>query len=258
LLFIALLFFGKHTQAKNTSIIHDYFYLIFLQGLAVALFYLIKYKVYTKIELPENANIKALVKYSLIGFGANFLFYFVYRFDYFFVKKWCLAADLGNYIQASKLVQVLLLVPQILASSVFPQTASGIEKTFVQYTIAKWIKQLLWIYLGLIILVLLLGNSLFVAVFGATFSKMATPVLILLPGIFGLSVSALLSAYFSGIKKNNYNLYAAILALATMALLTFILKNNYSIVIAAAISSIAYLVEFGFCFYVFKKKEFDM
>lgn len=255
LLFVGLLFWGKYTQAKDIAIMHDYFYLILLQGIAVALYYFMKYKVYNQIELPENANIKALIKYSLIGFGANFLFYFVYRFDYFFVKKWCLAADLGNYIQASKLVQVLLLLPQILASSVFPQTASGIDKTFVQKTINKWSKQLLWIYLGLFMLVLLLGNGLFVAVFGETFNTMATPVLLLLPGIFGLSVSALLSAYFSGIKKNKYNLYAAASALLTMTLCTLAFKNNYSTVIAATISSIAYLVEFGYCFYVFKKSE---
>lgn len=253
--FILMLYFGKQTNVQASSILHDYFYFIFLQGIAVALFYVIKYKTYTQIELPNNKQIVALVKYSLIGFGANFLFYFVYRFDYFFVKKWCLPIDLGNYIQASKLVQVLLLVPQILASSVFPQTASGVEKSLVEQTITKWAKQLLWAYIGLFIIVFLVGNNLFLLVFGETFSKMAVPILILLPGIFGLSISALLSAYFSGIKKNMYNLYAAILALATMALLTIILRNNYTITMAAAISTVAYLVEFGFCYYVFKKKE---
>lgn len=257
LLFILLLIFGKQTNVKAPSIIHDYFYFIFLQGIAVALFYVVKYKTYLQIELPNNNQIIALIKFSLIGFGANFLFYFVYRFDYFFVKKWCLAIDLGNYIQASKLAQVLLIVPQILASSVFPQTASGMQKDIVENTITKWTKQLLWIYIGLFLLVALLGNNLFIVVFGESFTRMAMPILILLPGIFGLSVSVLLSAYFSGNKKNKYNLYAAMLALLTMAILTFAFQNSYSINIAAAISSLAYLVEFGFCYYVFKKIKFE-
>lgn len=255
ILLIVLLFFGKETAAKATHITHDYFYFIFLQGLAVALFYFVKYKTYTQIELPENNQILALLKYSLIGFGANFLFYFVYRFDYFFVKKWCLPTDLGNYIQASKLVQVLLLIPQIVASSIFPQTASGINKELVEKTINKWAIQLFWIYLTLFCLTLLLGNTLFVWVFGETFNQMATPILILLPGIFGLSVSALLSAYFSGNKQNKFNLHAAILALVIMAVFTFFFKNNYSITIAASISSAAYLAEFGYCYYIFKRSN---
>ena len=69
--------------------------------------------------------------------AANIVFFLVYRVDYLFVNASpvCTAADLGNYIQVSKLGQLLLIIPQIIASVIFPRTASGIERKELNNTL---------------------------------------------------------------------------------------------------------------------------
>ena len=100
------------------------------------------------MKFPERHLFKQIIRYSLTALGANAVFFLVYRIDYLFVNysPVCSAADLGNYIQVSKLGQMMLVVPQIIASVVFPRTASGIEPESLNkaiITIARIFSQLL-------------------------------------------------------------------------------------------------------------------
>ena len=256
ILFIGLIFFGWQTNASASAIINDYFLLIFLQGLALAIAFFLKNQSIQSISLLNRSQLKQLLKYSAIGLTGNFIFFFVYRIDYWFVKEWChQTGDLGNYIQASKLSQMLLILPQILASSIFPQMASGEQKELVISSIGSLFRLFLILYLILFIAVFLFGKWAFPNVFGNSFTTMYYPVLILLPGIFCLSFSALLSAYFSGKKQNKYNIYAAIFALIVMIFSSLLLKEKYNIKIAALISTIAYCCEALYCFIIFSKQE---
>ncbi|MFY7963629.1 MAG: lipopolysaccharide biosynthesis protein [Chitinophagaceae bacterium] len=255
LLFIALIHFGNQTYASSRNIINDYFYFIFLQGIALLVAFFIKHKSYLNYKLPNIVQLKQIASYSAIGLTGNFIFFFVYRLDYWFVKNWCHQnGDLGNYIQASKLAQMLLILPQILASSIFPAVASGEKNELIVKNISKLFKLFLILYIIIIISFLVLGKWMLPAVFGDSFNAMYYPLLILLPGIFCLSISALLSAYFSGNKQNKYNVYAALLALFIMITLSYFFKNNYTIKTAAVISSVAYFFEAGYCFIIFLRQ----
>ncbi len=256
ILFICLIGFAANTHSPTSAIVKDYFFLILLQGIAIAVAFVATEKNFFPFSLPTNNQLLQLFKYSAIGLAGNFLFFFVFRIDYWFVKEWCKGSqDLGNYIQASKLSQMLLILPQILASSIFPQIASGQQQEQVVASISRLFRLFFQLYILLIILMLLFGSKLFPFLFGATFSTMYLPLIILLPGIFCLTISTLLSAYFSGKKQNRYNVYAALFALMAMLGLTFLFKNKYSIYIAAAISSIAYLCESLYCFIKFSAQE---
>ena len=256
LMFIGLVYFGLATNASDTDIIQDYFKFIIFQGVLLMIAYFTFYKVIHKISLPNWTDTKALFYYSSISLLGNFLFFFVYRIDYWFVKDWCQqAGDLGNYIQASKLAQMLLVAPQILASSIFPQLASGHNTKVIIESISKLCRIFIIIFLLIFIFIFFFGKILFPFVFGASFSTMYLPMLILLPGILCLCCSTLLSAYFSGKKQNQINLYAAAIALCLMLIATFSFKSHYNIIIAASISSIAYFVEAFYCFIQFSKHE---
>lgn len=256
ILFIGIIFFGAFTHTSAGNIVSDYFLFILIQGIALGLCFIVKQKTYTDFRLPTIQQSKELLHYSSVSLLGNFIFFFVYRIDYWFVKTWCSnAADLGNYIQASKLSQLLLILPQIMASSIFPQMASGKQKEEVVSGIIKLFKLFFLLYIVIIIVIVITGKWLLPLIFGSSFNNMFIPMLILLPGIFCLSVSALLSAYFSGKKQNRFNVYAAALALLIMAVLSFTLKSRYNIYIAALISSLAYCCEFLFCFIKFKQQE---
>ena len=77
--------------------------------------------------------------------------------------------------------------------------------------------------------------------FGETFNKMQIPMLIIIPGIFALSILVLLSAYFSGKGKIKINLHGAIIGLSVMIIGDFIFVPRYGIIAAAAISTLSYV-----------------
>ncbi len=245
----------NHDALHTQWIIFFYFFTFFTGGVLVFLSYAIQYKKESAMRFPERHLFRQIIRYSLTALGANAVFFLVYRIDYFFVNysPVCTAADLGNYIQVSKLGQMLLVVPQIIASVVFPRTASGIEPESLNkaiITIARIFSQL---FLLMFVVTAIVGKEIFTLVFGETFNKMQLPMLILIPGIFSLSLLALLSAYFGGKGKIKINLYAAIVGLVVMITGDFIFVPRYGIIAAAAISTLSYMANVGYSMWQFHK-----
>jgi O-antigen/teichoic acid export membrane protein len=211
---------------------------------------------YKNISLPDKGSLKLLLKYSLLALTSNIIFFFVYRIDYWFVKyntESCTSADLGNYIQAAKLGQMLLIVPQIFASVIFPQTASGALKNNITESIVVFFRIFFQVLLVALIVVGILGDWFFPAVFGASFNNMKIPTLFLLPGIFSLSVLCLLSAYFGGIGKVKINVIGGLFALVVVIIGNLIFIPKYGIIGAAAVSTIGYTVNLMYSFIHFFK-----
>jgi len=236
-------------------IIYLYFFVFLLSGIILFGSFLITNRKEGNVELPGKEMMSRFLRYSLTALAANVIFFLVYRIDYLFVKASpvCTDADLGNYIQVSKLGQMMLIVPQIIASVVFPRTASGIERQRLSNSIMLIARLFSQLFLGVFIVVLLIGHYLFIYVFGASFNKMQLPMLIILPGIFSLSVLALLSAYFSGVGKLQVNVRGAILALVVMVVGDFLFVPRFGIVAAALVSTISYVVNLGYSLLVFNK-----
>jgi len=215
----------------------------------------LQYKKESTLSFPDRSSFINLIRYSITALGANAVFFLVYKIDYFFVhySPVCTAADLGNYIQVSKIGQLMLTVPQIIASVVFPRTASGIDQKTMSnniMTIARIFSQL---FLLAFIMVAVFGGQLFPAVFGESFNKMQIPMLIIIPGIFSLSVLALLSAYFAGKGNIRINLYAAIIGLTIMVTGDAILVPHYGIIAAAAVSTLSYIANVVYSMWHFYK-----
>lgn len=251
------LFYINYKGGLNTEfLIHDYFIFHLIQGILVTLFFIGKYVYPYKFEITTTAETTKIIKFATVSLLANLVFYVVYKLDILFVKNWCTqAADLGNYAQANKLSQMLLIIPQIIATSILPVTASKNNHTEIVDAIKKYSK---WFGIAIILLLIVMigfGKQLVALFFGDSFHQTHFIIALLLPGIYCLMISTLLSAYLSGKNKNKYNLYAAIIAVATMLICTFLCYSVYSIFIAAAISSLAYFAEAFYCFLKFCKLE---
>ncbi|QEC65827.1 hypothetical protein FRZ67_00360 [Panacibacter ginsenosidivorans] len=232
-----------------------YFYTFFVSGIVL----IISFFLYNRREgvfgLPPVQHLKKFLQYSLTALSANVIFFLVYRIDYLFVNNSpvATAADLGNYIQVAKLGQMLLIVPQIIASVVFPRTASGSDRQRLNHIIMVMARLFSQLFLLLFIGVLLLGKFFFIKIFGETFNAMQIPMLLLIPGIFSLSVLVLLSAYFSGKGKVKVNVQGALLALVVMVVGAWIFVPRYGIIAAAAVSTVSYAVNMGYSLYIFYK-----
>lgn len=261
IIFVVFLIFhnAKPTPFQIQWVTLLYFATFLSGGLLVYLSYIFQYRKESPPGFPGRKNLMNILKYSTVAMGANVVFFLVYKIDYLFVNysPVCTAADLGNYIQASKLGQLLLLIPQIIASVVFPHTASGNNDLSVSNAIMIIARLFSQLFLLIFIGVALIGGWLFTTVFGASFNEMEIPMLLLIPGIFSLSVLALLSAYFAGKGKVKVNLYGAIIGLIVMITGDLIFVPKYGIIAAAIISTISYTSNVGFSMWNFYR-DYDV
>ncbi len=203
----------------------------------------------------EKKAIQSFFKYAFTALAGNVLFFLVYRIDYLFVNASpvCTDADLGNYIQVSKLGQMMLVLPQIIASVVFPQTAGGKMIDAIGKQIMILTRLFSQAYLLFFAFVLFFGNLFFTAIFGATFNAMQWPMLLLTPGILSLSVLAMLSAYFLGHGQVHINMQGAALALMIMVLGDYLFVPKYGIIAAAIVSSVSYMTNLAYAIFRFNK-----
>lgn len=219
-----------------------FFYGVYvLQGVALVICYVLMYG-FRNWKLPGLTLLKKLFRYSLIALAGNLVFFFVYRVDYWFIDYYRNNdAEMGNYIQASKLGQMLLVGANIIAGTVFPQTAGGIKENMARQ-IQLISRNLLLLFIVLAVFVFLAGSRLFEWVFGDSFNIMFYPFLVLLPGIYCLSVLLVLSAYFGGINRPGVNVAGALCGLAVIVTGDLLLIPRMGIIGAAMVSSLGYAV----------------
>lgn len=256
LAFIGLIFLYRKDEGAYNTIVAAYFISILIQGIILAIAFIKANKSILHFSLPNSTALKLLLRYSLVALAGNLIFFFVYRIDYWFVRyntASCSEADLGNYIQASKLGQMLLIIPQIFASVIFPQTASGNLRTDVNKSIFIFLRVFLQVMFIGAVVVALIGDWVFPFVFGQSFNNVTIPLIWLIPGIFSLSVLTLLSAYFSGKGKVKVNVIGGILALITVIVGDIIFIPIKGIYAAAAVSSFAYTTNLLYAIVVFCK-----
>lgn len=237
----------------NATYIRFYFIGFFAQGLLLAIAFCMRYvKLRSSLLLPATM-LKPIFKFAAISVVTNFMSFLMYRIDYFFVKKYCLPADLGNYIQACKLAQLFFVVPAILAGVIFPLTAAGRkEETNIKMQVLS--RGLIFIYGLACLLLILLGYWLFPIVFGETFKNMYLPFVLLTPAILSYSVIHLLAAYFSGKKVLHIGVWGNVFTLTIIIIGDILFIPTYGIKAAAMVSSVGYLFLMLFLIFIHSKE----
>lgn len=254
LLIAMLLFTGNFISRKGY--IELYFGGFLLQGVLLTIAFFIISGTVQKVILPGRKLISGIFRYAFQALGANLLFFLLYRIDYWFVERYCTAADLGNYIQVSKLGQVFLIIPMMVASAVFPVSADKKRNiSGFKQSILKISRVLTSVSLAACMVLAALGYWLFPLIYGPTFNNMYIPFLLLIPGILSLNTLSILSAFFAGQNKVWVNLAGAILGLLAIIILDTAFIPHYGIVAAALISSIGYLINMLFSVAHFKKGQ---
>jgi O-antigen/teichoic acid export membrane protein len=211
----------------------------FIVGLQIMFVFIVRVKDF-HFTLPTKQDLAQLFKYSFAAYAGNLLFFLLYRVDYWFVERFCTFEQLGNYIQVSKLAQMFFVLPAILASAVFPYTASGNTEE-VTRSLTKLCRGLLIVYGSACALIAATGYWLFPYVYGSSFDQMYSPFLWLIPGILALSTLFTLTAYFAGRNRQMVNIKGAVIALVIILVGDMIFIPLYGINGAAAVSSAGYI-----------------
>ena len=205
------------------------------------------------LSLPTMPEVKSLLKYSFAALAANLLFLLVYRIDLWFIEYYCTDADLGNYIQASKLAHLFLLIPTYVATPIFfaldtPGRSDGLKRLAL-------LTRVLFVGNAVLVLVALgLGSFLFETIYGASFDKLFPSFLGLSAGILALSVNRIICAFWAREGKVRWNVIGNGITLLVILALDAVYIKDYGIVGAAVISSVGYILFLLFNLYLMKTR----
>ncbi len=243
LLLLLLMYFGNTLQfgKYQPDVAAVFTGGIVIQALILMLYFIFFSGVNKKIPSQPVSLYKDIVRFSLVVFLSNLIFFLVMRVDYYFTEKFCTEMELSNYIQVSKMGQMLLLIPTMIATVIFPFTSGGNKEEMALQTI-KVSRVLLLIFFIAAVIIGVSGYWFFPWLFGKTFDRMYVPMLLLLPGILCLTVLTIISAYLDGIKKIWLAVAGNLTALVFIITADYFFIPKYGIKAAAAISSVGYFV----------------
>ena len=237
----------------NENYFYVYFGSFFVQGICMAIAARLKYIKAGLLYFITIAEFRILFRYCALTFTGNVIFFLLYRVDYFFVERYCSAEQLGNYIQVSKLVHLFFILPTIMASAVFTMSA-GEKQDGVNKLLPLISRSIFLLYAFTCLVSGLVGQWLFPFVFGASFTGMYKPFMMLIPGILALSGMFTITAYFAGKNKVKINIIAAVYAFIVILAGDIIFIPKYGIVAAAMVSSAGYIVYQIYIIASFKKE----
>ena len=253
LVLIGFIFFAKRDAWFTNHFVTIYFFSFLLQGLLVFLAYHIRYVNRDYLSFPSWQMAKKILRYSSLALFANVIFFLVYRVDYWLVKNFCSYNDLGNYIQVSKLGQLLILIPSIMASTIFPLVAGGRAEEMARgLTIVT--RLLLFGIASVCICLVIAGRWGFPWLFGNSFDKMDFLFLLLIPGILALTAHYPLTAYFAGKKKFGTNIRGSLIGLSVIVIGDLIFIPILGVKAAAIFSSIGYFTYYLYVLFIFRRE----
>ena len=253
LLIFLLINTTKESWLGNSKFIGYYFSSFFVQGVILALILLASKKEFWRISFFSKEDISKVYQYLSLVFLSNILTFFCYRLDYWFVKYYCSANELGNYIQVSKLVQLFFVMPGTLATVLFPLVSGG-EQNKVREIIPFLTRFSFFTYTLACLVLSIIGYWLFPFVFGESFSLMYNCFLFYIPGVIGFSALYTFTAFYSGRNKVIINLKGCAIGLIVAVIGDIVFVPKFGINGAACVSSFAYLFYFGFVLRVFMKE----
>lgn len=237
---------------------HNNFMLAYIAGFAVQAVMVVSVILYgsKKNKLPPATIVpvaKNVLAYSTIAFMSNILFFMVIRIDYFFVQKYCSGVALGNYVQVSKFGQLLILIPAVIGSIIFPYSA-GINRAMPIGKVQQICRLITLVFIPVSIIIILTAWWILPWLFGQGFNLMYMALLLYLPGFFSLSIITVLAAHLAAKKILKVNLLASVIALVAVVTGDILLIPVAGINAAAAVSSVAYILCLLYLLWFYKNK----
>jgi len=144
---------------------------------------------------PDIALLKRMLVYGLKFYVCIFAGFVIFRVDVLIVNRFSGAEAAGVYAIASQFSSLLIMLPGVIASLLFPRVAARDDQA-AAYTVdvtrhTSFVMLVVCLAAALVSFVLPL-------VYGARFADSTIQFLILLPGVFFISLESVLVQYFTG------------------------------------------------------------
>ena len=195
----------------------------------------------------------------MVIFLTNIILFLVYRIDYWMLVKLdqsvLNAEKLGNYIQATKIGHILLVLSSAIGAGVFSTTSAMIgESQAITGNLCRIMRLLLAGGLIFYLIFLIVGRYIIQLIYGDGFTYIYACGVLLFPGIIALMTVSVTANYLSGVNRAKYNLQGVVLSLGIILVANYILIPRYGIYAASLVSSVGYFTYALFMLVNFKKQ----
>jgi O-antigen/teichoic acid export membrane protein len=184
-------------------------------------------------------NLRSQLVFGLKHYLPSISSFLHYRVDLLLILYFSDNEQVGLYIIAVGLGEMFLYIPSSVQLVLAPHIASS-KSTSPSEVTTVCERNLCLLMLILLIIFLQIDKILINIAFGQAFLSAYLPLRYLLPGIFALSLSKVLSADFIGRGKPEVTTLASSVALSLNVVLNLVLIPTYGIIGAAIASSISY------------------
>jgi len=186
--------------------------------------------------------IKRMMGYGLKVYVATSLTILVFKFDIVLVNYFLGQAQAGIYSVSAKIAELLYMAPATIALIFFPAATRMGDRS------RPFAKKVL---LGVGILMLftsivsyVLAEPLVKGLFGEAYAGSTLPFIILIPGIFFISLETILMNYYAAKDMPFFAIATPFIGLFSNIILNIIFIPRYGISAAAATSTISYTLMF--------------
>ena len=221
-------------------------------GLSILLFY--KHQPPPANSAKIYLSFRKVIPFALLSFAANFLLALLMRIDYWIVDFFCTSDQLGNYMQAGKVSQLIVLLPTIASNILFPlmvkQLNSGSEVITKVNGLSK-----LYFFIGAAFCLVTgaIGWFLFPWVYGQSYDTMHHIFLLTAPGFLAYAALFPLSTYFISRNKIRINIIGLLWTMIILIILEILLVPKYKTYGAATSFSLAFAFYFLYLKYFMRK-----
>ena len=251
--------FNNPTESSLIGYMRIFFLVPFVQSIFLWLWLKGKEKFQFRLAMPLKGEWIAITRFSMVIFLTNIILFLVYRIDYWMLVKLdqsvLNAEKLGNYIQATKIGHILLVLSSAIGAGVFSTTSAMIgESQAITGNLCRIMRLLLAGGLIFYLIFLIAGRYIIHLIYGDGFTYIYACGVLLFPGIIALMTVSVTANYLSGVNRAKYNLQGVVLSLGIILVANYILIPRYGIYAASLVSSVGYFTYALFMLVNFKKQ----
>ena len=201
----------------------------------------------------DKGYLKKMIGYGFKVYLATQITYLVLKFDIVMVNYYLGSASAGIYSVSSKMADMVKMVPETIALIFFPKAAALKDK-------AKPFANKVLIAIGIMMVVIcavlyLFAEPVLLGLFGPQYSGSVLPFIILIPGIYFISLEVLLMNYFAAKEMPLYVVFTPVVGLIVNVGLNILWLPKYGITAAAWSSVISYMLMFFLLFVLYRVSD---
>lgn len=199
------------------------------------------------VETEWSIKLNPLLLGQSLKFGGrlypgNIAQFLNYRLDIFLVGLFLSPFEIGIYATAGSLAQKLWEIPHAIRTVLLYRVASETKHNHAAVTTSQ-VTRIISVFMFFLCIILgLFSYPLVFVLYGSEYITAVLPLILLLPGVWTLSIGKLLSIHLAGIGKPEIGTLGAFISLIATIILDILLIPTIGITGAAIASSVAYSI----------------